>query len=142
MPLRPHRNPQYARCQQSRSFPQQLCCLLASFATRVSKGNHPSAFGQTPWDVFHLSTAATQGRLHCTQDCPHTGLIRNSNRSKQPPFSVSTVDWSTPACHCGSPSHLNSQHQPPTGRRKPTPGTSSMCPQRIFRPAFRDNSTD
>jgi len=32
-----------------------------------------------------------------------------------------------------SPSSLNPQHQPPTGRRQPAPGTSSMCRWRIFR---------
>lgn len=41
-----------------------------------------------------------------------------------------------PACHCRSPLNLNSQQQPSTGRRKPPPGTSSVCPRRILRPAF------
>ena len=34
----------------------------------------------------------------------------------------------TSACHCGPPLNLNPQHKPPTGRRKPAQGTSSMCP--------------
>ena len=45
---------------------------------------------------------------------------------------VSTEKGSTPACHCGSPLNLNSQHLPQTGRKKQTQGTSSICPLMDF----------
>lgn len=55
---------------------------------------------------------------------------------------VSVEGGSTPACPCRSPSHLNPQQQPPTGRQKPPPRTSSMCQQRIFRPVFKNKAGD
>lgn len=33
-----------------------------------------------------------------------------------------------PHAIAGSPIPLNSQHQPPTGRQRPAPGTSQVCP--------------
>jgi hypothetical protein len=65
---------------------------------------------------------------------------------------ASSKGGSSPACHCGSPflpavwglldRRPNPQQQPPIGHRRPPPETSSMCPRRIFRPAFREGSTD
>jgi len=89
------------------------------------------------------SAITTQGRLHCTQyfaECRFTPSHSSlSDQDISPRTWVSTKAGSTPTCHCRSPYFLNSQHQPPTGRRKPAPGTSSMCPQRIFRPVFKVN---
>jgi len=77
--------------------------------------------------------STTQSRLHYTYLAVDVG----SPGLRAIRVQASTGKGSTPTCHCGSPLTLNSQHQPPTGRQQPAPGTSSMCPWRIFRPAFR-----
>ncbi len=84
-----------------------------------------------------------QGRLHCTQLSPHTGSTQAvvfCHYNNAPPTWVSAELGSTPTCLCRSPQFLNPQHQPPTGRQQPAPETSSMCPQRIFRPVFGNSS--
>ena len=63
-----------------------------------------------------------------------TGLIPFSSNPKKgvATYRVSAESGSGSACHCRAPSLLNPQHQPSTGRRGPTQGTSSMCPLADF----------
>jgi hypothetical protein len=100
-------------CRQSRSFPRRCNRLLASFAEQVSSGiRHPP----TPLKAGYAAHSTNWYRM---QVYP--------SRSFRPRTRTSAEGGSTPTCHCRSPFLLNSQHQPPTGRRKPAPGTSSMC---------------
>jgi hypothetical protein len=137
--------PKKLQKEQSRGFPRQSIWSLASFAKLVSNSDNVSSSAKS--ETFDpLSTKFTHGRLLCSQR-----LTTPPNRFKSlivvegdrgwkkqvllfrppaflPKVRVSTVKGSTPACHCRSPLNLNSQHQPTTGRNKPTQGTSSMCP--------------
>ncbi len=127
--------------EQSRSFPQQPVRFLASFANKVSISDN-ALIPASNRASDPLSTIFTQGRLHCSQHrmippnrfnpcswskCTAASIFSTA-MSNLPKVKVSTVEGSTPACHCRSPLNLNSQHQPTTGRNKPTQGTSSMCP--------------
>jgi hypothetical protein len=128
--------------EQSRRFPPQNQFPLASFAKKVSKVNtltfelasslhKPSTF----FRHFHSRQATLHPTYYRMQ--VHT-LSHNTPYFLRSRTQVSTEVGSTPTCHCRSPHLPYSQHQPPTGRQQPAPGTSSMCPRRIFRPAFRE----
>ncbi|EKP93834.1 hypothetical protein ThesuDRAFT_00078 [Thermaerobacter subterraneus DSM 13965] len=87
----------------------------------------PSGTGGRPAS----STRPTQGGLRCTRSSRmqvHTPCRSGACKSNRPRPWASAGSGSTPACHCRSPRPLNSQQRPPTGRRQPPPGTSSMCP--------------
>ena len=124
----------HGRHIQSRGFPRQQKLPLASFAARISKSDRLARHGHDARTLFPFPSLPLQGRLHCTQRPRHR--IAGSSYPVTPPVRrlpkyVSTEAGSTPACHCGSPFLLNSQHRPQTGRSKPAPETSSICPLTI-----------
>ena len=127
LPLRAHSNPLHVSgSEQPRGFPQDIRRLLASFAATVSERISPSP-------------GATQGRLHYTQ--LYAALqVRPTpcHRPKRPRTRtwVSAEEGPDPHAIVDVPTFLNPQHQPPTGRQQPAPGTSQICPWRIFSPAF------
>ena len=124
LPLRPHCNPQRALSGSLGVFPDGSAGPLASFAVRVSPARMRRLL---PWPRKAGYTAPT---LSTMSTVPRAGLppSRSSSARDSPRTWASTAMGSTPACHCGSPHLLNPQHQPPPGRRRPAPGTSSICP--------------
>ena len=127
LPLRAHSNLLHASgSEQPRGFPQDIHRLLASLAATVSETPSPSL-------------AATQGRLRCTQHQPQCRFTPGRSMCctvAAPRAWVSTRGGRQPHAIANHPVSLNPQHRPPTGRRQPAPGTSQMCPWRIFSPAF------
>lgn len=115
------------------------------FCSGGFKQHRPHAFGQNVMGLHLLSSHAplkagyTAPDARRTQEsASHRVQVHPSSRyavTRLRPW-VSAEPGSTPTCPCRSPRFLNPQQQPPTGRRRPPPGTSSMCPQRIFRPVF------
>ncbi len=70
LPLRTHCNPSSASLRNSLgAFHHSLTASLASFANRVSAGDHASALWPGCWRVDPASTRLTQGRLRL-----HTAL--------------------------------------------------------------------
>ncbi len=148
--LSPHCNPRcVSKNEQSRGFPKQSNSFLASFAALVSSSDNAVLLAErTVSDP--LSANTTQGRLRCPQHLLAHGKFTPQNRfnpASYPAMSlkaktssehfraqeqVSTAKGSLFTCHCKPPLSLNSQHQPPTGRRKQAPETSSMCPSTDF----------
>lgn len=127
---------------QPRSFPPQEGLFLASFAVTVSALQPPRARSGGPLFSGIHRYHSRQATLHAASTtCRFTpqAIVR---LFAFPRTWVSAEPGSTPACPCGSPQLLNSQYQPPTGRRQPAPGTSSVCPRRIFRPAFKKGLPD
>lgn len=59
------------RRYQSRGFPRQQRPSLASFAVRISKGDHRLHHGRGCSGVFPYPLITAQGRLHCTQRQSH-----------------------------------------------------------------------
>ena len=131
--------------KQPRIFHLLQSCPLASFAVTVSNGNHRSRRGHHQPQRVPRFTTTTQGRLRCTQFHRNTGLILRSNSFPQAlrsfrlkrPVNTTTrsglhggrVKIDMPLSVARTPSF---QHQPTTGRRKPTPKVSSMCPLTDF----------
>lgn len=128
--------------EQPRRFPQQSNRFLAFFADRISNSNITALLADKAMPE-PLSFISTQGRLLCPQhykgtawqvySCAVLPSVAHKGRAeREARTQVSTEKGSTLACHCESPLNLNPQHKPPTGRRKPTPGTSSICPSTDF----------
>lgn len=111
-------------------FPDGGTFFLASFAIVVSakaprrpgpsQPKLPGAFARPP--PQSLKAGYTVRSFH------HAQVLTQAVVNVSPRTWVSAEAGSTPACRCRSPHFLNSQHQPPTGRWRPAPGTSSMCP--------------
>ena len=144
MPLSPHRNPHFTFSARNSLgvFLYTKPYFLVSFAMKVSRVFR-IAKGKVLWPrVSLLSTTIPRTSLKTGYTAPNTELRRSSvcvsragsipsrknTFSMFPQYWVSVEGGSTPACPCRSPAHLNPQQQPPTGRRKPPPKTSSMCP--------------
>ena len=152
--LSPHYNPKSISYEQPRGFPKQSDLLLASFAAMVSSSDNLFVLAGTKRSVRYPPYPLKAGYA-----VPSTRALRPLNRTavapsnrfhpvsylSRPPQNdtvlkradeaqeqVSTEMGSNFACHCETPQSLNSQHQPPTGRRKQAPGTSSMCPSTDF----------
>jgi len=131
---------------------------LASFAGRVSSGTAIAAVafgcdaepalppGPLKAGYAAPNTVRPPGRPHryagSSQAVERCRSVKLGRSRFSPRTWVSAGAGSTPACRCRSPRTLNPQQQPPTGRRQPPPGTSSMCPHRIFRPGFRNAGAD
>lgn len=108
---------------------------------------------QSSSNLIPISPQTAQGRLHCTDTPSKTSYqmqvypqavvharfkINRDSHALRPPRRRG------PRLHAiaDRPVRLNPQHQLPTGRRRPAPGTSSICPLRIFRPVFKDGDPD
>ena len=119
-------------------FPMSLCRLLASFAEPFSDSDNASVPAGTQTSDpssqrFHsrqatLSTAPLGYRMTGFIPARSRALFRLGGHAVFHKTGSPRWRGHVPACHCGLPLNLNSQHQPTTGRRKPAPGTSSMCP--------------
>ena len=136
----------YLIVEQPRGFPKQSNLFLSSFAVIISRSNNQTVLAETA-RFYQLSAITTQGRLRCPQhSCNElqshraTGLTlfrtlvspHKNRKADKAQEQVSTEEGSSFACHCKAPLNLNFQHQPPTGRRKQAPETSSMCPLTDF----------
>ena len=139
LPFRPHYNLQNTSERKAHLyslgvFLDSTLRFLASFAMRVSRGDHSGRLAFAHWNVFRNNAPqnSRQATLYTAFAASQVSPQVVSDRLSRLPAWVSTEAGSTPACHCGSPHDLNSQHQLPTGRQQPTPETSSMCPSADF----------
>ena len=122
---------------QPRSFPQQhKFDFYPLLPFTVSSGNN--AFKDAPSSILSTtpkipSNNSRQATLY-TAVWPHDRFIPRQVRRLicAPPERASTTAGSALACRCKSPDNLNPQHQPQSGRKKPTPETSSICPSTDF----------
>ncbi len=125
---------------------------LGAFPYSTSSGFYPLLPSDVSWGTNEHSSDASKTILFSN---PHRQLKAgytahscepqcrfNPIRSPKRPTGSPRKLGRALTCHCEPPFFLNSQHQPPTGRQRPTPETSSMCHMRIFRPAFETGSTD
>ena len=131
LPLSAHSNPRpVLRYTDSLgAFLTVASTILASLAVALSTVDCSRTLLRIPTQPRKAGYAAHSS--HHIQVPAHAA----TNRSSQQKW-VSTRTGSTPACHCGSPHPLNPQHRPPTGRQQPSPGTSQVCPLRLFRSVF------
>ena len=121
------------RWKQSRSFSQHrtqafsLFCNNGFIIQNSVLGRRTHLFAK-----IHQSTIATQGRLHYTQCYPNAGSPQAivPTRPKVFPTHLGLHGGRVLFFHAigDGPILLNSHYQPPTGRQKPAPGTSSICP--------------
>lgn len=132
LPLSAHCNPQRAfpNGKQPRGFPRRRPVLPSPFSRQGFRASRPAGGPPArtavspPPPCPRRAGYAAHGHPAC-RFIPHAVAI---------PVPVLPRPWasagsgSTPACRCRSPRPLNSQQRPPTGRRQPPPGTSSMCP--------------
>lgn len=145
-PLSPHYNPFRSSSEQPRRFPRQSNRFLASFANIISNGNSLSFVGrQTKACSIILHAHSRQATLPTATLAAQAAAAPRS-RFNPKSYSIPLPEGKqirstsiglhgkgvTSACHCGPPLNLNPQHKPPTGRRKPAQGTSSMCPLTDF----------
>ena len=131
---------------QPRSFPRQHTSdfyplLPAKFQSVLSQNaSAPPSDTLTPVSPLTNSRQATTA--HSASRIAGLIPFGGDRISFTLPTGSPRVVGKSPVCHYGLPSPLNSQHQPRTGRPKPTPETSTMCHLRIFRPVFEIGSTD
>jgi hypothetical protein len=131
LPLSSHFNPWHASCHES---------SLGDFLTGARPP--PSLFCREGLRFLIPPPAPLKAGYTAHSSSPHTGssqaVVVHHLRQYTTDSGSPRRQGHRPHAVVDRPVLLNSQHQLPTGRRQPAPGTSSLCPQRIFRPVFRE----